>query len=32
VQSYAWVIVVGLVVLFFLMFGQRLVERFFGGP
>src|SRR5439155_1426184 len=24
VQSYAWVIVVGLVVLFFLMFGQRL--------
>ena len=32
VQSYAWVIVVGLVVLFFLMFGQRLVERFLGGP
>src|SRR5467141_2577385 len=32
VQSYAWVIVVGIVVLFFLMFGQRLVERFFGGP
>src|SRR3989440_11346692 len=32
VQSYAWVIVVGLVVLFFLMFGQRLVEGVLGGP
>src|SRR3989440_53753 len=32
VQSYAWVIVVGLVVLFFLMFGQRLVETFLRGP
>src|SRR5437762_3053050 len=32
VQSYAWVIVVGLVVLFLPTFGQRLVERFLGGP
>jgi len=32
VQNYVWVIVVGIVVLFFLMFGQRLVERLLGGP